>query len=789
MRTIRRKTGKAKKRILIRVLAAVLLLFFLAAAAGAYAVHKIAESAPPLSLDDVTPDRYYSTVLDQSGERILNLTGAESNRVYVTLDEIPDDLKNAVIAIEDRRFYEHDGVDMRGFLRAAVRNLLSGSLSEGASTITQQLVKNNVLTGWTGERTAADKIARKIREQKLALELEERTDKDWILENYLNTINLGRGAWGVEAASVRYFGKHVQKLTLSECAALAAVIKSPSGLEPIGEPEANNERRLTVLSYMLDAGTITRAQYDEAAADDVYARIREENVPAGAETFSYFEDAMLRQVVGDMKEKLSLTEDEAWKLLYTGGLTIETTQDSRLQRICEEEVNNASHYTGGEQATVVVIEQATGEVKAIVGGRGDKNASLVYDRASFSVRQPGSTIKIVGEYAAALDLGSVTLATVYDDAPCTYSDGTAVHNATGGYVGRTTVRDAIRDSTNVPALLCFREVGEENVWPYLQSCGFEHLTDEDRVEALALGGTHGGVTNRELTAAYAAVANGGVYREPVFYTRVLDRSGETLLKRESEERRIVDERTAALLTSAMCDVMTSGTGMTANIRAMSLAGKSGTTNARVDQWFMGFSSAYTCGVWGGFDDNMPSHDGLFVKSIWRAVMRRAHEGVETTELTTPDNLMAKMICTKCGKLAILGVCDQTVQGDKTRVEYFVPGTEPTETCDCHERVNICTASGCVAGPYCPVSLIETNVYLKEGTKSTPDAHAVYQGTEETCALHASHWSLFFSHTPESGWEEPSDVPSYPYEDPWYEAPAAEPERPERPRRFWEDWFI
>ena len=407
---------KKKSRIIRWIITSVVMVLCVSLAAGALVISGIAAGAPELNLDDATPDRYFSTVLDDRGQRILNLTGAEANRVYVTLDEIPDDLENAVIAIEDRRFYEHNGIDVTGMLRAALKNITSGSM-EGASTITQQLIKNNVLTGWTQEQTAADKVTRKIREQKLALDLEEQTSKEWILENYLNTINLGRGAWGVEAAALRYFGKHVSQLTLSECASIAAIIKNPGSLDPLDHPEENEARRLTVLKYMLKQDMITQEQYDEAVSDDIAVKTRENNVPVGAEVFSYFEDALVYQIIDDLKKQLGLSGEEAWELLYTGGLTILSTQDTYLQTLCEETVNRDSLYLGDEQSAVVMIDQKTGQVKALVGGRGEKNASLLLNRATEVARQPGSTIKIVGEYSAALDTGAVTLATVYDDAP------------------------------------------------------------------------------------------------------------------------------------------------------------------------------------------------------------------------------------------------------------------------------------------------------------------------------------------------------------------------------------
>lgn len=733
----------------------------------------IIAAAPKLASADVTPSSYRTVVTDDGGDVILTLAGESANRVYAELAEIPDWLEQAVVAIEDERFYSHGGVDLRGIARAAWRNVTSGSITEGASTITQQLIKNNVFTDWTQEETTADKVVRKVQEQWLALQLERRESKEWILENYLNTINMGGGTWGVKTAAMRYFGKELSELTLSECAVLAGITKSPNGYNPLKNPEQSRERQLLVLGKMLELEMISREEYDEAVNDNVYGRIQRDNVtPAGMEIQSYFEDALVYQVVEDLRRELGYSEEDAWQLLYHGGLTIHSTQNSALQTICEEEINRDEWYHSDAQATVVLMEPATGQVKAIVGGRGEKTASLTLNRATSSVRQPGSTIKVVGEYAAALDSRSATLGTVYDDAPHTYSDGTAIRNASGTYGGRTTIRDAIARSVNVVALKCFQDTGIDRVWSSLERFGFAHLTEEDRVEALALGGTHGGVTNLELTAAYSAIANGGVYLEPSYYTEVLDRDGRVLLRRVQEQRTAVQSATAALLTEAMQDVLTEGTGTLAAVSGLPLAGKSGTSSGVRDAWFVGFSPELACGVWGGYDDFAEQTSSQYVKKIWKAIMSRSHEIVTANSFTGTEGLSFLKICTKCGNLAVAGLCDNTVQGNQTWMEYFAPGTEPTENCTCHAAVSLCTTSGGVAGRYCPAAEVEQVAYLVEGTAGTPDAEAVLD-TDATgvCTVHDSWWDWFF----------PEDEPEAP------EPPAPEPPRREESHGSWFNW--
>lgn len=702
-------------------------------------------TAPKLDTDDIAPDGYRTTVLDADGDEMATLAGEASNRIYVTLDKIPDDLQNAFIAIEDERFYTHCGVDLRGIVRAAWQNLTNGSLSQGASTITQQLIKNNVFAAGTTERTALDRIQRKLQEQYLALRLERKTSKEWILENYLNTINLGGGTWGVQTAAMRYFGKDVSDLVLSECAVLAGITKSPTSYNPLKNPAASRERQKQVLAKMLELDMISRQEYDDALADDVYGRLGETGAAADtAEVLSYFEDAMLYQVLDDLMAKLDCTEEEAWRLIYRGGLTIRSTQDSTLQAICEEELNRESNYSTAAQASAVIIDPAIGQVKAIVGGRGEKNGSLTLNRAASSVRQPGSTIKVVGEYAAALDRGAATLGTVYDDAPYAYSDGTAIRNASGTFGGMTTVRKAISGSVNVVALKCFQEAGMDAVWEKLTQFGFTHLTEADRVEALALGGTHGGVTNLELTAAYAAIANGGIYIEPTYYTQVLDRKGGVLLDKTPEQHSVLQPSTAALLTSAMEDVLTSGTGTQAAFSGMDLAGKSGTTTDMRDLWFVGYSPYYACGVWGGYDDFSSQRSSAYVKTLWRAVMERAHQDLDYRSFSGTGDLERAAICTKCGGLAVEGLCDSTVQGDMTRREYFAPGAAPVEECDCHVAVEVCQRSGRTAGTYCPWVDVETKVYLREASEGTGDtAFVLTPEIEASCDIHCSWLDWLF----------------------------------------------
>ena len=441
-------------------------------------------------------------------------------------------------------------------------------------------------------------------------------------------------------------------------------------------------------------------------------------------------------------------------------------------------VAERSSFTPQPQASMTIIDQRTGYVKAIVGGRGEKTASLTLNRATDTYRQPGSTFKILSTYGPAMDLGRITLATVITDEPYNYSDGSPVHNSDNAYHGDVTIRTAIQNSFNIVAVKVLTEITPQTGFDYLLRLGFSELindTNWDVIQPLALGGITNGVSNLELTAAYAAIANGGVYIEPIFYTKVLDRDGNVLLENTPVETRVFKESTAYLLTSAMEDVLTSGTGTRAWFSGMDLAGKSGTTTDLRDLWFVGYSPYSACGVWGGYDDFSAQSSSAYVTNIWKAVMQRAHQGLSRRDFTGTEELTPCTICTKCGALAVEDLCDSTVQGDMTYREYFVPGTEPTEACTCHVAVEVCQDSGQIAGTYCPADRVERSVYLQSGTAGTADAEAVVPEElgEETCQVHQHWWSWLF---PEGGQD-----PQTP------EEPTPE-ERPNGSRPGWGGWF-
>ncbi len=775
--------GKRKRHsaglAIIRISLICIVSVVLAGGITAYLYAKnLIDQLPDVSTIDISPTGYMSTVYDSDGNEIETLASTGANRTYVDLDDIPKDLQYAFVAIEDSRFYEHNGIDLQGIIRAAATGVVNGfHFSQGASTITQQLLKNNYFTTWTSEHTLSDSLNRKIQEQFLAVQLEKIVTKDVILENYLNSINLGQNTLGVESAAERYFNKSVSELTLSECAVIAGITQNPSHFNPISHPENNAKRRKKVLTNMLDQGYITEEAYKEAIADNVYDRIQVLNTESVASSTSYYVDALTDEVIKDLQDRLGYTETEAYTLLYSGGLSIYSTQDSSIQQILQEEINKTENYKGIEkisfsyrltinkadgttanysditmlkylkastkrtnleydseedaaaaieeyknalledgdtvagesitytlqpQAAMTIMDHTTGQVVAMAGGRGDKSAAKTLNRATGITRQPGSTFKVIACYAAALDKGGMTLASVENDMPTTYADGKSLKNYNNKYLGWTNIRTAITNSINVVTVEVIGDIGTSLGFQYAKDLGITTLVDGDNNQALALGGITYGVTNLDLTAAYATIANGGEYNKPIFYTTVVDHQGNVILdNRENQPKRVLKETTAWLLTSAMKDVMTSGTGTAANFTGVAVAGKSGTTTANKDTVFAGYTPYYTGVIWGGYDDNTPQSYTTYSKVIWKAVMSRIHEGLAYKDFTKPEGIVEAVVCKKSGKLAVPGVCEHDPRGSQVYTEYFEEGTEPTEYCDKHYLGYVCTQSHMFANSTCP----------------------------------------------------------------------------------------
>lgn len=765
----------------------------------------IVDGAPSIDTINIAPAAEATKIYDSEGNLVEKLITDGSNRMPVSLEKIPVHLRYAFIDIEDERFESHNGIDIKGIFRAAYQTL-QGDM-QGASTITQQLLKNNAFDDGGREDSTGALIKRKIQEIYLALQLEENVSKDIILENYLNTINLGSGCYGVQAAAQRYFDKDVSDLTISESAVIAAITQNPYGYNPIYHPEENAKRRAHVLEYMHKNDHITTAEYEQALADNVYDRIKETStVTADTTPYSYFTDELINQVINDLQEQKAYTYTQAVNALYSGGLKIYSTQDSAIQKICDEETNNPKNYPeqiqysfewrftvefdepdengdtifnysewsiiryhriglkntkfflvfnsqeelkecienykqvilkdGGKilgeslnitiqpQVSFTVMDQKTGHVKAIVGGRGEKVGNRSLNRATGTTRQPGSCFKVLATFAPAIDGHGYTIGSVIDDSAYYYANGTLINNwwdkpksqptpDKRNYRGLNSIRTAIAQSMNIITVKVLDDITPAAGYAYLKNWGFTTLVenrknsegtyDTDIIQSLALGGLTDGVKNIELCAAYAAIANGGEYTEPIYYTKVLDNSGRIILEREPERHQVIKESTAYILTDAMHDVVTGdGTGRGANLDNMFVAGKTGTTSSSYDIWLAAYTPYLTATIWSGYDVNYELKNTSYHLTIWKNIMSRVHElkGYEYAEFEQPDSVVTAQICAKCGHLAVPGLCDKDPQKNMIITELYEVGTVPTESCVCHEEIGICNETGLLATENC-----------------------------------------------------------------------------------------
>lgn len=792
------KSSKNKNKITYILYKCFIFIFLFAIVSGVGAgigmFTSIIDNAPDITdiKESVKLEGFQTTIYNQKGKELTTLSTANSNRIYVEYKNIPQTLIDAFVAIEDSRFWEHNGVDAKGILRAFFVGVKNKNFSEGASTITQQLIKNQIFNVGLNESTFMDSLKRKIQEQYLAIELEKQVDKKDILELYLNAIYLGQGSNGVQTASETYFGKeNLNELTLSECAVIAAITQSPTKYDPVLNPDNNQIRKNVVLQKMLEQKLITQSEYDEAIADDVYARIsnNKEKEETTEKTYNtYYIDAVINSLSNQLVNELGYTETQAYNTIYSGGLSIYINQDPKIQEICDEEINNSDNYptttsvalnyaltltdpksgelhnyssghlikyyaektgnqkynliyssedtaraaadefkaamieeTGYEelaesfsttiqpQASFVILDQKTGYVKAICGGRGEKKGNLTLNRATDSKRQPGSTFKVLAAYVPALDNAGMTLATTFVDEPLSYSNGTPVKNWYGDYRGMQTIRTAIKDSMNIITVKCFQEVTPQVGYDYLCNMGITTLrngsvsvngvAENDINESLCLGGLTEGVTNLELTGAYASIANGGTYVEPTFFSKVLDHDGNILIDNTPETKQVMKDTTAWLINNAMQDVVKSGTGTAARLSSgMVVAGKTGTTSSNYDYWFCGSTPFYTASIWMGYDSNTDFSNSNLHKVIWRKIMDKIVEEEEQDTSATfekPGNIVSEKICATSGLLPAPDLCKSII------TEYFAKDTVPTETCDLHQNVTLCDETHYKATSECP----------------------------------------------------------------------------------------
>ena len=591
----------------------------------------------------------------------------EFNRIWVDYDKvaiknndaayegIPQTLADAFVAIEDRRFFEHEGVDWKRTFGAFVNEFVPiYSSRQGGSTITQQLVKN-----LTDDRS--QKASRKVREIMRARYVESKYSKDTILECYLNTIPMGHGTYGVEVAANYYFGKSVKDLSLVECASLAAVTKGPSYYSPDDNPENNKKRRNQVLYEMYDQGYISKKEYEEAKNTELKV-VAEERVLSQNQVNSYFVDALIEQVVEDLCKKYGYDKSHANQLFYNSGYKIYATVDPDIQKTAEAAFSDSSYAVKGKNNELltagITVMDYKGNVKAIVGGFGEKTTNRNFNAATDAIRQPGSTMKPIAAYAPAIEKDLITYSTIVNDTKTSYN-GWTPNNWYGGYWGNITVQYALERSVNTIPVYLVNKMKPQTSFDFLtQKLGITTLNSQDvNLSPLGMGGTNGGITTLESAAAFAVFGNGGLYYQPSFYTKITDQDGQIVLEREKTPKVAISEDTATIMNHLLQTVVygENGTGKVAAsyVTNMKVFAKTGTSNDQNDLWFVGGSPYYVASCWCGFPTQQPVPKGSsgVAKKLWGTVMSKANAGLKVKDFTDSSYTVERFYCANTGELA------------------------------------------------------------------------------------------------------------------------------------------
>ncbi|MDO5398483.1 MAG: PBP1A family penicillin-binding protein, partial [bacterium] len=679
----KQKNKKLRKRILFGLFTAVLVAVIVGTGIliGMYAA--VSKEINAMNIQNLAFKEntmiYYS---DEDGNvHELQQLQAETNRIWVPSEEISQYAKDAIVAIEDERFFKHHGVDLKRTTGATIKYVLAkvgiGSSNYGGSTITQQVIKN--ITN-ENEKTSG----RKIKEMLRAIALEKQLSKDEILTMYLNIVYFANNCNGIEAASHVYFNKDASELTLPEAASIAGITQYPAEFDPYAHPEKNVEKRDVVLGKMLELGYIDQDEHDEA----VSTKLKTNNSyrRSQGEMTSYFTDQVVNDVINDLVSVKGYSHDFATQQVFNGGLKIYSTIDTDIQDAIEDTFEDTSNFpsTGkGGQSAMVIVDPYTGAVKGLVGGLGKKEEIRGWNRATQAKRQPGSSLKPIAVYGPAIDKSKITEASIITDEEITIgSDKWKPKNSYNDFYGDMTVREAVARSSNIPAVKVLDELGIGTSYSYLQNkFHLSSLSDKDKnYSSLSLGGLTEGVSPLEMAAAYAAFVNGGKYYEPYTYTQVVDSSGTTLLQKGGNSTQALTPAAAYITADLLYAVVNSsvGTGRSAKLSdGMPTYGKTGTTDKNFDKWFVGFTPYYVGAVWYGFDSpssiSAAGVSGNPCISAWKSVMEDVHSTLSKKELEKPSGIVEEEICMDTGKLANKG-CDSVTA-------YFVEGTQPKKNCN------------------------------------------------------------------------------------------------------------
>ena len=728
------------------------------------------DTAPTLDLAALDAQDKTSFIYDSQGNLITDYKGTE-DRIMVSIDEIPEMLQNAFIAVEDARFYEHNGVDVKRIVGALVANFTSGS-TQGGSTITQQLIKQTVLS-------SEQSYKRKLQEAYLAMELETRYTKKQILESYLNTIFLGGSYYGVRVAAYGYFGKSLDQLTLRECAMLAGLTRSPNYYNPRSNfytrntegsstPDITNNRTDYVLRQMRENGLITAQQYN-AALDRSTASVLEKS-PASTDMYAYphYVEYAISDVVDTFLDLNGLEDTSANRYamenkLRTGGYSVYLCLDTEIQEIVEDTLANWSNYprlrdpsdkvyqsrnsdgTYTEieqpQAAACVFDYRTGELKAIVGGRYKPTTRKTLNRASGMTMPVGSSIKPLTVYAPAIDLGASPASIAYN-MPVPISgwkdssgkDSWPKNYGGGGYKGPQSFRSALRNSYNTAAAqILMTYVGVSRSVEYLHLMGIPDKNINADPFGLALGSS--GLTPVQMAVAFGTIANKGVYQQPLSFSRIVDSNGNVVvdMHQQQDRHQVFKPSTAYLVVDMLKEAVQSGTGTKAKISSQVVAGKTGTNSDSKGVFFAGMTGWYSGSVWIGHDNykalSSKATGGNAAAPLWQSFMEKIHKAknLDSREIIdgTPSdyNLVRVTTCGVSGQLAT-DACYNDVNGYKTITDYWSADSVPTAYCSMHKSVSVCTESGLLATDYCPSYSVETR-----GIVLIPRGHPLYDSID------------------------------------------------------------
>lgn len=742
-RRSKKSSNKNTTKVLKSIIAFLLVIILVGGFIGLGTAYAWIRSAKPLNIDELFSLNQTTYIVDEK-DNIIDKLHANENRSIVTLDQIPKQLQDAFIAIEDKRFYDHKGIDPYRIFGAIRADIKSGRAAQGGSTITQQLIKKVYLTD-------EKKLKRKVIEMYYAIELERHFTKDQILEAYLNTIPLGHNVAGVKEAALYYFGKDLNQLSLAESAMLAGITNNPSLYSPYKHFDYSNSRKELILGQMLDQGKISRDQYDQAMAE----KIKLSKVESEVDT-SYFADMVISDVLEVFEKELNYSEEEAQLKLFNGGLKIVATIDTNMQNDLEASFANDKLFPKSKpdangnlqpEAAAIVIDHTTGQVKAVMGGRSEK-VRRGLNRATQSLRQPGSTIKPLAVYTPALDNGYTT-STVIDDSPVAYGNY-APDNYSGTFKGLVTIREAIQHSLNVVAVKIVQDIGTARSMDYLKRFGITTIVEkgnrnDNGLAQMALGGITKGVKPIEMAAAYSVFPNKGIYNKPITFTKIYDKDGNLIYENKPKKERVINEQVAYLMVDIMKGVVNGGTGGRAALPNMPVAGKTGTTTKNLDAWFVGYTPYYTTAVWMGNDEPKPMGftGGSYPAMLWQDIMSKIHKNLPTKDFEMPSGLVAVDICTESGQRPS-ELCALDPRGSTVKTELFIKGTEPPaeDICTVHVVRDIDISTGKLATPYCPPSLVQSKVFIQRPEPYVPSAtgkipeDAIYEAPKDNCPLHS-----------------------------------------------------